>query len=582
MNLLDGFEGTLVQLESTILPLQSQTKNLSIAQKHIDSTISETAKVFAHTEVANEPENVTTERDIAQDWRGFLSWVDLVQDSATFFQQHSQFVSSKDCLAKLRKHSQYAGDKIKAEFKRLIDFHLKPVDEKKIVKPIPAKLELLHPGMLDRLSKMAGAMESLGELKFLKIIAEGLRRALSDSVKNLEKQHKSNEKKEKKKTGEEKTEKKVGRYKAGSHRVIFHIEFMLKLLQSQAELISLLTTYCKDIQLGAFDEVLYAVLLEFVSQCMLALDAKQGPDRLLLALDVLDKLQNIRSDFRFILRNSNHLLEPLLDFRRQLTTMGQTAIVSYCEYISRFEMPRGASRNGTVYSLNVETLSFLKKLREYEPVLNSIERNSLLPPNFVVGADPSNLGPMLRGFMAVLDENMLKTSASFKHRQLASVFMLNNVHHACKQLSGPELDVDGQWLATYEARVERARKEYMTASWSEIAEVLEWSSVDALIVEVKQAGSGALQSKTRTKIKEKLKKFNELFEKAIRMQKDFACPDAALRTQLRNDNTQLIVPLYRHAYTGFVNAAFTSSSAKYLPVTPEKMEESMSMHCFLN
>ena len=154
MNLLEGFEGTLINLERTILPLQQRTKRLTIAQNHIDCTISETDKVIEHHNVANELDR--PERDINLDWRGYLEWINKLVASKSFFTEHSHFKSSKESIVQLRRHTAAAQDACKGEFKRLVEFHVKPLD--RIPKQLPEKLELVHSSVSDRISRIAGLL----------------------------------------------------------------------------------------------------------------------------------------------------------------------------------------------------------------------------------------------------------------------------------------------------------------------------------------------------------------------------------------------------------------------------------------
>ena len=57
-----------------------------------------------------------------------------------------------------------------------------------------------------------------------------------------------------------------------------------------------------------------------------------------------------------------------------------------------------------------------------------------------------------------------------------------------------------------------------------------------------------LSNQKRQLLKDKFKGFNTELEELQRIQKEWSLPDPVLRARVRNDNVELIVPLYTTFY----------------------------------
>ena len=65
------------------------------------------------------------------------------------------------------------------------------------------------------------------------------------------------------------------------------------------------------------------------------------------------------------------------------------------------------------------------------------------------------------------------------------------------------------------------------------------------------AHSSAGHKAARKAIKNKFALFNTIFEDLYSTQRHFAIPDSDLRSQLRNDNVELVLASYRNLYNTF-------------------------------
>ena len=61
--------------------------------------------------------------------------------------------------------------------------------------------------------------------------------------------------------------------------------------------------------------------------------------------------------------------------------------------------------------------------------------------------------------------------------------------------------------------------------------------------------------------------FNKEMEEITRLQKTFAIPDPELRTKLKKDNKNYVLPHYRAFYKKYARVNFTKNPEKYLKYT---------------
>lgn len=60
--------------------------------------------------------------------------------------------------------------------------------------------------------------------------------------------------------------------------------------------------------------------------------------------------------------------------------------------------------------------------------------------------------------------------------------------------------------------------------------------------------SKQLSNQKRQLLKDRFKNFNTELEELQRIQRDWSLPDPVLRSRVRNDNVELLVPLYTRFY----------------------------------
>jgi len=133
-------------------------------------------------------------------------------------------------------------------------------------------------------------------------------------------------------------------------------------------------------------------------------------------------------------------------------------------------------------------------------------------------------------------------------------------------------------MAQYDDLIKLARKNYLDSTWKKILEYLNFADLKK---EVKKWDSSQMLPKNiKKKIKEKLKGFNDAFGTTNIEQQQFSVPDSDLRSQLRQDNVELIVDKYKDLYETFVGGqvrfSFTTKIQRYVKYTPKALEDSLN------
>ena len=354
-------------------------------------------------------------------------------------------------------------------------------------------------------------------------------------------------------------------------------------------------------------------------------------NKILILLDVLEQLNTLLPRYRILLKKHAHF-EKMVEFQTSITTLARKSLQEYREYMIEYtERTAGSNKggpalkDGTIYTLTVETLNFIKRLYEYRRVIDATptlldkhhhtnaaaaekggggvaepkaSSDSLLSdgsfPSLASFASESTMAAVTAFLLSGLESNMESKSKGYKHGSLSAIFLLNNFHYVTKfikknagtfapgALSGGIGSIGGiggssaapaggiksgmfLFLDRYERLVHLAMKSYRTASWEKVVTTaLEASDIQDLYRSYASTpASSSAHKSARKSIKAKFAAFNSHFEEMFNAQRHYAIPDSDLRSQLRNDNVELILPSYKLLYTTFVGVEFSTNPAKY-------------------
>jgi len=366
-------------------------------------------------------------------------------------------------------------------------------------------------------------------------------------------------------------------------------------------------------------------------------------NKLLILLDVLEQLSTLLPRYRLLLKSHTHF-DRILDFQSAVTTLARKSLSEYRQYMVEYsEKTHGGGvgrkvKDGTIYTLTVETLNFIKRLFEYRRVIDATPslidkhhhqhqthtttsattttgaseesegraRSSSYLEDRLLLASASDSSPMhsLVGFLlSGLESNLESKAKSYKLPALSAVFLLNNFHYASKWIkkneaaflassaggssgSGSGSSSSGgssggvgsrspfsSFADRYDQLVHTSMKQYRTVSWEKVVAGLDASEIAELHHAFTTTPISSSAHKTaRKSIKHRFASFNAAFEDLYHTQRHFSIPDSDLRSQLRNDNVELIMTSYKLLYNTMCGLDFSTNSAKYTKYTPTVLE----------
>jgi hypothetical protein len=320
-----------------------------------------------------------------------------------------------------------------------------------------------------------------------------------------------------------------------------------------------------EVQTG-FIQMIESPLEAFMRRCQKFTKEKTYErNHVLVFLDALWKINAILPDYGDCLHSDEHV-EKMLDLRRQFTAALKVALAQYKDYLSTYvhkkQKSKGAYNDGSIYSLTVDTLNFLKSLSEYKEVLDSVDL-AMITDEVDFADAPSVTASITVSVLMSLEDNLtLHSTRLNKINALSALFLLNNYHFILKSVETNRLEVDAVFSQRYNALVKSFRDDYEDQSWSKALGFVNSSEAKAISNQITEKQN--VPSKLKNAIKSKLKGFNECFDKLYETQRNFSVPDAELRSQLRNKNASLVVPKYQLFITLFEHVEFSSKTTQYI------------------
>ena len=184
-------------------------------------------------------------------------------------------------------------------------------------------------------------------------------------------------------------------YRKRTHSIIFHVDFLIALLQPERTLLhSLLlpTSLSEEENPDDFTRLLSAVCREALAYLVRKEEEKvknwgrvevKQENRILALLDLTQHCtQSIPQLLPFF--PSPGALAPFTDFTGLLQSTLRRQLQDYATYIATFDEERSVGRkkkqaDGSVYVLTIEVLMLLRRLHDYQEALEGMPRAAILP-----------------------------------------------------------------------------------------------------------------------------------------------------------------------------------------------------------
>ncbi|CAG8675218.1 14509_t:CDS:10 [Funneliformis caledonium] len=298
-----------------------------------------------------------------------------------------------------------------------------------------------------------------------------------------------------------------------------------------------------------------------------------------LAFDMMESLNKNSGSFEEVFRLAGKKDSSYGDL---LHSLRAAALRSFPEFIDEIKNHRTKTTNlpndGTVHELTSTTLQHLKRLTDYQEIVETMlltlgDGNwnvSEKEPNFSRDRTVRGMSAnaILQHYFADVLESLTITldfkAKSYKKTALTCIFLLNNYHYVLKSIRTQFFSILEEIGYKYEKMVKRYNDGYLDT----------WKPCFANLMDSVVRG-GTLKtalSNEKGNVKEKFKNFNTEFEEMYKVHKGYAIPDLELRSQVIKDIKMVLMPMYIRFLEKHQQSEFSKNPTKYIKYDPQSLE----------
>jgi len=365
-------------------------------------------------------------------------------------------------------------------------------------------------------------------------------------------------------------------YVKGSHKAIFQIQFFLKLLEAEHTLFSqvLADTSINEKEFDeAFIKLVQAAFNFFIKRNESVVKEK-GVNKVLILLDILDNLNSLLPRYRLILKNLDGVYSRMEELGQLVAGACEKAIQEYRDYVLAYTQVTNKSsakqpKDGTIYTLTIETLNFLKRLYEYKNTVEGMKLSTLPESQGMEKGKISSLTNITLMILTALEQNLEAKAKTYKPAALSCIFLINNYHYIAKQIGAKSKLQVGRGLSDkYEQTVKKLREDYKAATWDKVMTFIDMNDSKEILAKCVPTVSKV----AKKQIKAKFTGFNNGFQELYGSQRLYSVPDSDLRSQLRNDNVDLLHKAYKNFLNTYSTVEFSSHAGTYIKYDVQTIE----------
>lgn len=306
---------------------------------------------------------------------------------------------------------------------------------------------------------------------------------------------------------------------------------------------------------------------------------KRSGERLFRVLDMYKALSDLMPDFDIV-----YCQKSCASVRTQFSTivlrLGQSAWEILTELANAIQVDYSNTpvAGGAIHPLTRYVMNYLRCVSEYKESLMSIIANS---PFHVPKAMPRGLkglfGDLNRpasdlsmklGWIIITLQCKLDFKASlYEDVSLSYLFLMNNLHYIVKKVKGSKLLglLGYGWLRKNQNKVRHYAENYEQVAWMKVLNCL---MDEGIHVSLCISSGVSLQA-----LKDRLKRFNFVFEEVLTNHSGWMVPDAQLREEIMISIAAKIIPAYR-SFLGRLrkHLVFRRHSDMYIKYTAEDLE----------
>eukprot|EP00731_Ephydatia_muelleri_P028523 Em0020g167a len=358
----------------------------------------------------------------------------------------------------------------------------------------------------------------------------------------------------------------------GSHLFIIMAKVFLRLLQSEVQLMEQIVpkqhhshVLCQLIkQPMDYFMVDADAILQKAKKCI----ARHDYPAVLSVFKVTTHMHTLLPEYQAALENMDTAsYNRFVEFIGQLEKLTCKTLEDYVLFIRGDpEKQSNLPKDGTVHELTSSTMWFTEQLLEYHSLMGEVflkqgSYNVLLTNDEKTKA----AGHYLSRVLDALNINLKNKADTYESPVLGALFLMNNYHFIHKTFTRnttmqPLLE---RAVADIEQRytelIESEMKSYQKGFAKLIPFLGQEMSISGYQADKPNKAQKAL-------LKEKFKGFNTELEELCRVHGQYSIPDSRLRQRVREDNIELLGPLYSEFFRVYGQSKFTSKPEKYLKV----------------
>ncbi|KAG2229148.1 hypothetical protein INT48_000957 [Thamnidium elegans] len=567
VTILDSFDGRLLKLEASILPIHKSTQNLTKLANNIDATLKATENIVDCLNMPSKEEAYILKGPDENNVLPYLKAMGRLKDGVDSIEK-SQLKSCDKTIYQMKQLLKAGMLHLETLFRKWLSAVSNPVDVNTMLN---SNSELMTTASMKQLSQLstyiASSEKEIGysvdfTKPYIEIRSAFLQRSLhplSQAVQLSEKHQGIS-------------------YEKGSSEFLKYTECYTKMLESEYKFAEQIMGN-EQRRAAAIKGSIIPATIEYIAagKQLNAVAKRLNYTETTFVFDIIEKYDR---ECMLYLEGLAQIV-PLNDIQDMMNSFKLTVLRNFYEFMEDIRGRKevnpqiNLSSDGTVHEMTSNTLNYFKRLYIWrdtvEPLLilvgdggwNSMPSAQVMTEASRVHAGESALGAALlqKFFVDALDQMTVALqlkSRGYKKPTLATLFLLNNYNHILRQIRSPPLNAifdDGSEMKF--GKLVKKQLDAYQESWKPCVENL---------MDVTYVRGGAINKSME-------------FEEISRAQQTYAIPDTELRNQVIRDVKNVLVPMYGRFLDKYQGTDFTKNPAKYIRYDKERVDKMIS-HLF--
>ncbi|KAF9998557.1 exocyst complex component exo70 [Entomortierella chlamydospora] len=583
VDILNSFDTRLASLEISVMPIHKSTQSLTRLAGNMDQTVSALEAILSYFDQAAQEEAIVSRPLSDHDLQSYLQSIGRIREYLRAMSS-VKLKAGDRVVEQLKRSLNTASGKLHDRFKQLLTQYSLPLDlkivtssDRKDIPPLPSSVtqtlatlaKSLADIEIDSNAEKTGYLTSYREIR-AECMIKSLGPLYQSSMVELK-----------------------GIYEKGSSPFILYTTSLLKLCRNEADLADTLLD-AKLLSL-AFMGSIMPPIEQWVEtgKSITRRVRKTFTSEVGILFDVIESLENNMNTFDSVFGLARRQKEN--DAQELLKAFKATAMRTFVDFITDVRNQsnpkyQAMPLDGTVHQLTSDTLNYMKRLMNYQSMVESIlnligdgswNEAGASQSRRSQAAGRSGRNAILQHYFADVLEALvqnIETKSRFykKGQSLSQLFLLNNYFYISKSvrttpglleaINGPDtagLPEASLTSAIYEKPLKQNVNLYQD----------NWKTCVEHLMDVTYVQDGGVQqvlnSNQRQMVKDKFKNFNHDFDELWKTQKQYSIPDPDLRVMVLKDVNQVLIPMYdkfitKYASSGSGSTEFTKNVQKYI------------------